>query len=74
MTDIEVRVDDALGALKRMRGALMIISEANQTDAEDYQGLCGQISAYSHIAEEQLESLGEVIKSLSEVAPKEVDE
>lgn len=74
MTTIQMRVDEALCTLKTMRGALMIISEANQTDAEDYQGLCGQISAYSHIAEKQLESLNSVIQDLSDVAPKEEDE
>lgn len=57
-------IEDVLCELKTMRGALMIISEANQLDPEDYQGLSGQIGAYACIAEQQLEVLDKVIKDL----------
>ncbi|MGV8057872.1 MAG: hypothetical protein AB2L12_07625 [Smithellaceae bacterium] len=73
-TLLEIRVDDSIFALKKIRGALMIISEASQLDAQDYAGYTGQIEALSHIAEKNLEELGRIIKDLDEVAPKEEDE
>lgn len=71
MTLIENRIDAALCELRTMRGAFMIISEAKQLDAQDYDGLTGQIESYACIAEKQLENLDRVIKDLSKVAPKQ---
>ncbi len=70
MTMIEVKVDSALFSLKTMKGALTVIAEATQLDAQDYCECQGQIEAYSEIAKAQIETLNRVITELSEVTPK----
>lgn len=65
MTLLEDRVDMSLCELKTMRGPLMIISEAIQLEAEDFDSLCGQVETYAYIAQRQIETLDGIIQNLS---------
>jgi hypothetical protein len=71
MTQIENSVDEALGDLKTMRGALLVVETSNEEDAGDYFGLCGQKEAIIDIVKKQYETLDRVIESLEKVAPKD---
>lgn len=71
MTEIESKVDEALGDLKGMRGALLVVATSNEEDAGDYFGLWGQKDAILGIVKKQRETLDKVIESLEEVAPED---
>lgn len=71
MTLIENRVDAALGDLKMIRGALILVSSMTSIeDPCDYMELAGLKDSMAGVVEKELTALERVIKDLAEVAPK----
>jgi hypothetical protein len=68
--EIENHVEENVKVLKMIRGSLMIVSsDCDTIDAQDYLGVCAQKAEMAHIVERNLENLNDVIKALSEVLP-----
>lgn len=71
MTELENRINENIKDLKMIRGALMIVSETEDSGVPDYLGACAQKTTMAHIVERELATLDGVIDSLCEIVPKQ---